>query len=293
MDEGHEAFKKASAATLARLIATHERPPRLAFQFRFVADARGAYRATAALCLAYAKAVLGMPGTAISVFRTLLTKDFRKLEAVIIMLVDRCKSLEELQHQLMRLQFCFRLATLAVVPVEKLRADLIKHLDELEPTAQSWSTLTFIRRIAISCIPDTKETRIKWIDEENLEFTDPRFGQKTVVSKQNMRDLNNYFATQAEGILDSLDIPVLTTEQLSSIVDPLATSSDAQRVSLMHYNDALATLLSASATIVVKDLDSLCRLHTYTSVRFFIPCVQSDSLTMHYSFWPPWRDAAS
>ena len=189
---------------------------------------------------------------------------------MILMMVDRCKSLADLEHELMHVQWLFRLATLMAVPADKLLDDITKNLHELEPSAKSWSTLTFIRKVANSYSSDTKETRIKWIDEETLEFIDPRSGEKTVVSRQNMRDLNNYFATQAEGILDSLDIPVLTSEQLASIVDPLASSSDAVRVSLMHYNDALATLLSASATIVQKDLESLSRLHTYTSVRLFI-----------------------
>jgi hypothetical protein len=271
LEEGHHAFKNASPAALSQLIATHERPANIAYPFRFVADDRGAYRTTAARCMAYSKSVLGLTGSASQVFRTLLTKDYKKLEAVVVFLVQRCKSLDDLQHELMHLQFFFRLSTLVVVPPAKLREDLKKHLDELEPTAQSWSTLVFIRKKAMNCIPDTKETRIKWLSAERLEYMDPKSGKKTVVSRQNMVDLNNHFATLAEGILDSFGVPCLTDEQLASIQDPLSTSGDADRVSLLHYNDALATELSASASIVVKDLDSLCILHTCVSVRCFIP----------------------
>jgi hypothetical protein len=249
------------------LIATRERPANLNFPFRLVADDRGAYRDTAARVFSYAKSVLGVQGSAVQVFRTLLTKEGRKTEAVILMLLEKAKSLDDLQHQLMHLQFWFRLATLVVVPAVKLRADLSQHFDALEPTAESWSTLVFIRGIAVFCVPDTKETRIKWIDNDTLEFNDPRSGQKTVVSRQNMRDLNDFFATQAEGILDSFGVPRLSPEQLASIVDPLSTSADGDRVSLCHYNDALATTLSASASIVAKDLESLSRLHAFTSVR--------------------------
>ena len=61
---------------------------------------------------------------------------------------------------------------------------------------------------------DQSVTRIKWIDDETIEFIDPQSGQKTVVSRKSMWELNNFFATQAEGILDSLDVPPLTPEQL-------------------------------------------------------------------------------
>jgi len=258
-------------------MATHNRPASLAFPFRFVTDERGAYRSTAARCVAYAKAVLGLHGTAFQVFRTLLTKEFRKAEAMILMLVECCKSLDDLQHQLMHLQFFFRLATLTVVPAAKLVKDLQQNFDELEPTAESWSTLVFIRAIAVSCVPDEKETRIRWIDADTLEFNDPRSGKKTIVARKNMQELNDFFATQAEGILDSLDVPRLTPQQLASIVDPLSTSADGDRVSLVHFNDALATKLSGPASIVLKDLDSLCRLHTYASVSvwlfWFLICV--------------------
>jgi hypothetical protein len=212
------------------LIATRERPANLNFPFRLVADDRGAYRDTAARVFSYAKSVLGVQGSAVQVFRTLLTKEGRKTEAVILMLLERCKSLDDLQHQLMHLQYWFRLATLLIVPAHKLREDLSKHMNALEPTAESWSTLVFIRGIAVSCVPDTKETRIKWIDEETVEFIDPRSGVKTLVSRQSMRELDDFFASQAEGILDSLDVPRLTPQQLGSIVDPLSTSKDGDRV---------------------------------------------------------------
>jgi hypothetical protein len=146
------------------------------------------------------------------------------------MLLERCKGLDDFQHQLMHLQFWFRLATLLVVPAHKLREDLSKHMNAIEPTAESWSTLVLIRGIAVSCIPDTKETRIKWIDEETVEFIDPRSGVKTLVSRQSMRDLNDFFASQAEGILDSLDVPSLTPDQWGRIIDPLSTSQDGDRV---------------------------------------------------------------
>jgi hypothetical protein len=56
------------------------------------------------------------------------------------------------------------------------------------------------------CNPD----QVKWIDDETIEFIDPQ----SVVSRQSMWELNDFFATQAEGILDSLDVPPLTPEQL-------------------------------------------------------------------------------
>lgn len=293
--EGSEAHKKAAPATLAHLIATPERPASLSFLFRFVADERGAYSDTAARVVSYSSSVLALHGSATQIFRTLLL-NWRKTEAVILMLLQSCKGLDEFQHELMHLQWCFRLSTLVAVPAKKIRDEISKHFNALEPTAESWSTLVFIRGIAVSCVPDTKETRIKWIDADTLEFLDPRSGKKTIVTRANMQELNAYFATQAEGILDSLDVPRLTPEQLASIVDPLSTSADGDRVSLCHYNDDLATILSAPASIVVKDLESMSRLHTYASVRvfFFLVshwCVQV--LTAHCSFWAQWRDAAS
>ena len=211
-------------------MATPERPASVQFLFRLVADERGAYHDTACLIFSYSKSVLGMPGSASNVFRTLLTQEGRKTEAAILMLLERCKGLDDFQHQLMHLQFWFRLATLLVVPPNKLKEDISKHMDALEPTAESWSTLVFIRGIAVSCVPDTKETRIKWIDEETVEYIDPRSGVKTLVSRQSMRELDDFFASQAEGILDSLDVPRLTPEQLDSIIDPLSTSTDGDRV---------------------------------------------------------------
>ena len=230
LQEGGEAHRKATPASLAHLVATPERPASLQFPFRLVADERGAYRDTASLIFSYSKSVLGLPGSASNVFRTLLTQEGKKTEAVILMLLERCKGLDVLQHQLMHLQFWFRLATLLMVPANKLREDLSKHMNALEPTAESWSTLVFIRGIAVSCVPDTKETRIKWIDEETVEFIDPQSGVKTLVSRQSMRELDDHFASQAEGILDALDVPRLTPQQLGSIIDPLSTSQDGEMV---------------------------------------------------------------
>jgi hypothetical protein len=54
-EQGHAAFKSACPAALARLMvpmATPERSAKLSYQFRFVADARGAYRSTAARVVA-------------------------------------------------------------------------------------------------------------------------------------------------------------------------------------------------------------------------------------------------
>jgi hypothetical protein len=107
-------------------MATPERSAKLSYQFRFVADARGAYRSTAARVVAYARAVLGMTGSACTVFRSLLTREQKKFEAVLLYLVQSAKSLDALQHNLMEVQWFFRLGTLIAVPVDKLIEDLKK-----------------------------------------------------------------------------------------------------------------------------------------------------------------------
>jgi hypothetical protein len=167
----------------------------------------------------------------------------------------------------MEVQWFFRLGTLIAVPVDKLIEDLKKNMDELEPQAHSWTMLKFVRQTAINCIPDIKETRIKWLTTDSMEYNDPLSGKKTVVTRQNMCDLNNHFATMAEGILTEFDVPCLTKEQIAAIIDPLSSSGDAARISLLTFNDTLATQLSASTSIVVKDLDKLSTLHTCVTVR--------------------------
>jgi hypothetical protein len=94
------------------------------FKIRFVEDEKGAYTSTAALCLCYAKCVLGIKGNTGEVFRclqycetighllrlircyrTLLIDSTNKfLEAFILYCCQTRRSLDDVQHMLMHLQ---------------------------------------------------------------------------------------------------------------------------------------------------------------------------------------------
>lgn len=93
---------------------------RAEYKIRFVADEKGAYSSTAALCFSYAKCVLGIKGNAAEVFRCmqnclissqshchrtiLIDSKNKHLEAFIVFLCQTRRSLDDVQHMLMHLQ---------------------------------------------------------------------------------------------------------------------------------------------------------------------------------------------
>ena len=130
---------------------------------RVVCDDNSKYATTAALLLSYSVSVLGLKGSPCQIFRyfpsftwdkniplkllfrNLLKNNDRKLEAFIVFLTQKCRNLDQLQHSLMHIQYCLRLATLLDVSDVEILDDVDRYLNELRPTAASWSVLKFVR----------------------------------------------------------------------------------------------------------------------------------------------------
>ena len=163
-----------------------------------------------------------------------------------------------------RLQFFFRLATLIHVKPANIKKEVSRHFDELNPSADAWSTLKFIRRAALTVISDNdKSVRIAWIDPQTMAYTNPADGEVLHVSMNDMKNLGNEFATRAEEILHQFNVPVLTDHEISQVRDPL--NAKGEFASLLTFNDALATSKMHQIIIGVKDLKLLTELHLNVS----------------------------
>jgi hypothetical protein len=67
------------------------------------------------------------------------------MEACILLLCQQCRSLDNLQHSIMHLQYCMRLASLICVSEKKIGKEVELHFNELNTSAAAWSTMKFVR----------------------------------------------------------------------------------------------------------------------------------------------------
>jgi hypothetical protein len=106
---------------------------------------------------------------------------------------------------------------------------------------------------------EDKDVKIEWLSPDVLNYILPRSGDKFQVSFENMSEFAQVFQRRAEEILQHFGVPDLTPEQLQSVKDPLGLAG--VHVSLLTYNDKLASELSKGVTITVKDEKLLTELH--------------------------------
>ncbi len=143
---------------------------------------------------------------------------------------------------------------------EKIKKDVDRHFNELNPSADAWSTMRFIRRAALSAISDNdKDVRITWVDQTSMIYTDPATGTPTKVGITDMKNLGLAFATRAEEILDLLNVPVPSEEEVRQVRDPL--NSKGEYACLLTYNDDLATRHMHKVNIQSCDMKLLTELH--------------------------------
>jgi hypothetical protein len=77
--------------------------------------------------------------------RNLMTKEYHNIEACVALLSQRCKCLDDLQHSIMHIQYCMRLAALLTVPDKNIEKDINTHFNEMKASAKAWSTMKFVR----------------------------------------------------------------------------------------------------------------------------------------------------
>jgi hypothetical protein len=106
---------------------------------------------------------------------------------------------------------------------------------------------------------EEKDINIEWVSPDALNYIHPRSGDKYRVSFESMSEFGQVFQRRAEDILQQFGVPDLTPEQLQAIKDPLLLAG--VHVSLLTYNDKLASELSKGVTITVKDEKLLTELH--------------------------------
>ncbi len=284
--EGKAKAAAAAPATLALLLQSPSRPANIMKPFRcrsvtastfflcatnngnrLVADGSGKYIATAALIFAYAKSVLAIQGNACEVFGNMLRKHFDNIDACVVLLSQKSRNLDELQHDLMRVQFCMRLSALITVTEPKMEKEVNKWFHELKPSAKAWSTIKFVRGIAIDCMLEGMEkvTRVRWMSTSDIVYICPKSGTETRISLQMIRRLTDSFDSRAAAILTDLNVPELSEEQLASIRDPLTSSRESGSVSLMCFNAELSEWFSEVIKQIArgdaKTLDKLTELH--------------------------------
>jgi hypothetical protein len=129
-------------------------------KFKFVADANGAYKKTIGLLIQYSRAVFITSGSINQTLIEILTekqcqvsKSIKlnctcsitnvQLEAFVLSQVAICRSLDDLQHLMMHLEFGFRVAVLMTISHEKVLEFSLAHLNELR--SGRWSTHKNIR----------------------------------------------------------------------------------------------------------------------------------------------------
>ncbi len=167
-----------------------------------------------------------------------------------------------------------------------IKKEVNKQFDELNPSADAWSTLRFIRRAALTVISDNDKTvRIAWIDQQTMEYTNPADGEVIRVHTNDMKNLGEAFATRAEMILHQFNVPVLTDDEISQVRDPL--NAKGEFASLLTFNDALATSKMHQVKIRVQDLKLLTELHlnvaNLTAIDGAGELRYTESLAHHYS----------
>ena len=63
--------------------------------------------------------------------RNLLTKDFDNIDACVVYLSQRCRNLDDFQHDLMRMQYCMRLSALITVKEAKMEEEVNTWFNEV------------------------------------------------------------------------------------------------------------------------------------------------------------------
>ena len=129
----------------------------------------------------------------------------------------------------------------------------------MSPTADAWSTLRFIRRTALDLIDHDKEVRISRVNDDSMFYIDPANGESIPVDISMVKNLGLSLAIRAEEILDRLRVPQLSEQEMRQIRDPL--NARGEFVSILSFNDQLATRLNAAVSIQASDLKLLYELH--------------------------------
>ena len=133
-------------------------------KFRFVADQGNQYKASIQKLAQYARCVFLAQGTVAQILYESISGDGNIIAGFVLYLIASCKSLDDLQHTLMHLEFAIRAAVLLVVDVDKVREVAQQYLNELKGGA--WTYMRHVRRIAISCDKEDeeKDTHVRWPD---------------------------------------------------------------------------------------------------------------------------------
>ena len=114
---------------------------------------------------------------------------------------------------------------------------------------------------------EDKDVKIEWVSPDVLNYIHPRSGEKFRVSFKNMSQFGQVFQRRAEELLQHFGVPHLTPEQLQSVKDPLVLAG--AHVSLLTYNDKLASELIKGVTITIKDEKLLTELHLCGTIMHF------------------------
>jgi hypothetical protein len=176
------------------------------------------------------------------------------MEACIVLLCQQSKNLDNLQHSIMHLQYCIRMASLICVPEKDIEKEMQLHFNELKTTSAAWSTLKFVRyayhqQVASSfrCVTITLQgdcgrlhaRRRRESHQGTLEDATPHGvhmptfgnGSETVktdtsrclipeqheISIEMIRNTADSFASRAEWLLRNMDVSDLTDEEVHSV----------------------------------------------------------------------------
>ena len=77
--------------------------------------------------------------------RNLLTKNFFNIDACVSLLCQSCRSLDDLQHSIMHIQYFMRLMALITVPEINMEKYVNTHFNEVKTSAKAWSIMKFVR----------------------------------------------------------------------------------------------------------------------------------------------------
>jgi uncharacterized protein YbbC (DUF1343 family) len=120
---------------------------------------------------------------------------------------------------------------------------------------------------------EDKDVKVEWVSPDALYYIHPGSGEKYHISFKNILEFSQVFQHRAEELLLQFGVPYLTPEQLQSVKDPLGLAG--VHVSLLTYNDKLASELSKGVTINVKDEKLLTELHLCGTIFGRISMIQS------------------
>jgi hypothetical protein len=138
-------------------------------KFRFVADEGNKYKTSIQHLVQYARGVFLERGTVAQILYETFAGNGNIIAGFVLYLIASAKTLDDLQHTLMHLEFAIRAAVLLTVHVDRVILIAQQHLNELKGGA--WTYMRHVRRIAISVDKDgeKKDTRIRWPDlSENI-----------------------------------------------------------------------------------------------------------------------------